>query len=1797
MSKLRHYRSMDQPCSSTCVVIRKKTMTAICFVCNLPIMSHQVGLVWQGGNGWDDLVREQLEESTIRQRLGGRRDSAAQITTPPSTSPPPGLQRRRRSSLAQLTDILREWSGGTKQQQQQQHHSQQQQQQQLQQASRSKAQLNRRETLADLARSLPWRTSTTTDASTGAGGSGGAGCTTYMAPRKRRESSADSGIRSMRSRRDSNTAEFVRHWNRRESGAVEEQPSVSVPVVVECSKSASRRGSGESYLSSSRRDSNVAGRVTTPPPPGKYQMAKKRDSLAAPEFPNFRQEQRPSTSSAGSCSDHSMPLISTHSSTHHLAHQQVDSACQALPPPTIITSSVTPPATSPTAPKGRRDSQTQCGRVNRRDSKAGVSPERAPRLQRLQRQATAFDEGCLPGGSRRGSQPALSPDPPDDCERRTSRRDSLSPDSASRGGRRDSRTHLSPDRSHERDGSPRRHTLRRQSSSAARSPRSPDSNSCCSSRDPSPCSRPQTQTTVEQNQRPAIRRQSTTEEILIARGFRRQSTTEEMIRCRNFRRQSSQSDDVCRYRGRRDSSAQIIDGTIGTMTVETTSTFFDSSTQTEPSPLYDNNHYHEECLRCNSCGLNLTGPNQKRARRFKNQILCDLHFADVALMECSDFMQQLRSFKPQSLGCAVARRKSSTTLIFPLPPQACSDEFCEEYPHNLMPTPGYWIECSRQKITMPTPHTIWDESDSEHEDIRAGSASDAYLERECSDLYEDDEDSEATPSPRKKTTIEEQWDQQGAFELISVEQETYEKYFYGTEHWNYFTSDEDLGPVILSIKQETLNGRDQFRILVRAGSYTVHGLIPASCVFADRYNREEVVRSLGKEVNLNPPLTLGQLPDTPEELLKLDQVFIKSELKVGVIFVKEDQYTEEQILDNNENSPLFDEFLTLLGDRVRLRGFDKYKGGLDTVHDLTGLFSVYTNWRNIEIMFHVSTLLPYEKHDPQKLQRKRHIGNDIVCVVFLEADNTRFSPACIKSHFLHTFILVRVSARIKHKPTRYEVSVVTRDEVGAYKPYLWEQSVFEKGPMFREWLLTKIVNGERASYSAPKFARMQERTRSQMLEDLVMNLSNHAETGQIPKPYRRGSWRPIGEDEYIKMLHARVLDNNTHHEQQQQQQQQQQQLLLQRQQHTPHLPSHHMCCYCNNSATELQAAPATHNNNDKYTTSTHRHNNSYYSAQQQQQQLPQLPQQQQHASQQQQQLLQPPQQQLQHQLQLSASPLTHTSCCAMLHLCARHSHMRPSSPLLDSVRDQFEDYDQLAKDFTRVFLNEEPSCLTNAHLFDVVFLVGQSKQKARFIGVRAILGVRSRVFQEMLYGIQTGFGSPQIPVAEIFARPAPSLVSPQNQKPKSNNYLTVPDSDSIRPKSVPSSPMVKRAFSRLGTITAGWGRSIRNKNTNQLNPDDKKKWISSTDCSNRDSKDKDKDKPGNNQLAVPRLSVCADAQKVDRAKLAQTEFNIIEFDPDTFRVLLDYLHTGTCPLTCVSIPGLLCAAEHYDLPELLQACFHHCKQFLRIEVVCPMLISLENYYWRYTSASELVNMILSFVESKAHSLFKCPEFLHLSESMVQMIMCRELQTPEIRKFEAMLAWAQHKVGKLKNHPNKDTQFEFECIMERLTRDLNLCRISPSELLTVVLPSKSMKNERIMETLMVQVNLGTYRMPELDAYRQQLRQQESAEATVQVHRALQNHHHPPPIDARAYAMASLAAALEMQPLQPNAARDAADEEVELYASFDNAPSTSRVAAQMQAAKEARRKRWAADGASGSSGDGGCASGSSGSGRRY
>ena len=42
---------------------------------------------------------------------------------------------------------------------------------------------------------------------------------------------------------------------------------------------------------------------------------------------------------------------------------------------------------------------------------------------------------------------------------------------------------------------------------------------------------------------------------------------------------------------------------------------------------------------------------------------------------------------------------------------AFSDEFCRGYPHNLIVTPGYWVECSGQTAQDEVSWTLGEESD------------------------------------------------------------------------------------------------------------------------------------------------------------------------------------------------------------------------------------------------------------------------------------------------------------------------------------------------------------------------------------------------------------------------------------------------------------------------------------------------------------------------------------------------------------------------------------------------------------------------------------------------------------------------------------------------------------------------------------------------------------------------------------------------------------------------------------------------------------------------------------------------------------------------------------------------------------------------------------------------------------------------------------------------------------------------------------------------------------------------------
>ena len=46
------------------------------------------------------------------------------------------------------------------------------------------------------------------------------------------------------------------------------------------------------------------------------------------------------------------------------------------------------------------------------------------------------------------------------------------------------------------------------------------------------------------------------------------------------------------------------------------------------------------------------------------------------------------------------------------------------------------------------------------------------------------------------------------------------------------------------------------------------------------------------------------------------------------MYCRAGQQTEEEMYNNEEGGPAFNEFLDVIGQRVRLKGFNKYKAGL-----------------------------------------------------------------------------------------------------------------------------------------------------------------------------------------------------------------------------------------------------------------------------------------------------------------------------------------------------------------------------------------------------------------------------------------------------------------------------------------------------------------------------------------------------------------------------------------------------------------------------------------------------------------------------------------------------------------------------------------------------------------------------------------------------------------------------------------------------------------------------------------------------
>ncbi|KAM8741750.1 rap1 GTPase-activating protein 2-like isoform 1-T1 [Acanthopagrus schlegelii] len=324
---------------------------------------------------------------------------------------------------------------------------------------------------------------------------------------------------------------------------------------------------------------------------------------------------------------------------------------------------------------------------------------------------------------------------------------------------------------------------------------------------------------------------------------------------------------------------------------------------------------------------------------------------------------------------------------------------------------------------------------------------------------------------------------------ISGAARAYRKHFLGREHLNFSCSSCNLGNLLLSVRHEEEKDQETLHVIIRCRLKSVYHRLSLT-ELPEIPSVPELAKLLCDEaagLRFSPVL----YPKASQLIVNYDEHEVNNTFKFGVIYQRFGQVSEEELFRNNEETPAFTEFLQLLGDTVELQDFKGFRGGLDVSHGQTGSQSVYTVHRQQEIMFHVSTKLPFTEGDTQQLQRKRHIGNDIVAVVFQE-EATPFVPDMIASNFLHAFILVQVEEPCSDN-TSYKVSVTAREDVPPFGPPLPHPAVFRKGPEFREFLLTKLINAELACYKSDRFARLEERTRAALLDSLHDELQRRSQ--------------------------------------------------------------------------------------------------------------------------------------------------------------------------------------------------------------------------------------------------------------------------------------------------------------------------------------------------------------------------------------------------------------------------------------------------------------------------------------------------------------------------------------------------------------------------------------------------------------------------------------------------------------------------------------------------------------------------------
>lgn len=187
-----------------------------------------------------------------------------------------------------------------------------------------------------------------------------------------------------------------------------------------------------------------------------------------------------------------------------------------------------------------------------------------------------------------------------------------------------------------------------------------------------------------------------------------------------------------------------------------------------------------------------------------------------------------------------------------------------------------------------------------------------------------------------------------------------------------------------------------------------------------------------------------------------------------------------------------------------------------------------------------------------------------------------------------------------------------------------------------------------------------------------------------------------------------------------------------------------------------------------------------------------------------------------------------------------------------------------------------------------------------------------------------------------------------------------------------------------------------------------------------------------------------------------------DFEPEVFKQLMEYCHTGSVMLQSRTLLGLMNAADHYALDELKAACIQFLERAINTDTVCTLLSSAEKYI-QYKSTKILVQKMLEFVEEHGEVVLTLASFSYLPQHIVRIILGRDdLQASETTKFEAAFRWC---LQYLSENPDKELKTAFEPFVSKI----KFYRIPAGHLMKNVKPAEVVDDTVILTALAYQAD--------------------------------------------------------------------------------------------------------------------------------